>query len=301
MRKVLISIFILFSSLLFSNANQEGSEIYYEDSFNGYSIDTLEIDLSVEELHIEFHNRDSILVYISGYAPEDDITKYLDFGIDNSSFYIESLPKMFSGFTRYSIKVELILPASFIDYYNLKSSTGNIYIDSPIAPMEFKAQSSTGDLYFESIKAKEIAIETSTGDKEIGELITSSLFLKSSTGDSRIGLIEASKGVLKSSTGEIYISSYIGDLDISTSIGDVEIRKFSQGSANIDTSTGRVYMELDESGYNLDISTSTGDIDSSLPIMIIGDIKDNTLKGSINGGGSPIRIKTSTGSVTLRG
>lgn len=301
MKKIIIPILLLVTSALFSVNNRESGNIFYENSYSGYGVDQVESDLSVEDLYINFHNDDSILIYITGHAPGDDIEDYLDFGVDGSTLFIESIPTNFFGFTHYSIKVEITLPSNYVNYYDIRSSTGEVYIDTPITPREFKAQSSTGDMFFESIKAERIAIETSTGEKEIGEIEASDLFLKSSTGDNRLGIITAEKGEIRSSTGQSFITEYQGDLKISSSTGDIEIEGFSFGELDIDTSTGEVLVKLSQdNGWDLDINTSTGDIDSSLPIMIVGDIDEDHLRGSVNNGGYRVSIKTSTGDVTLR-
>lgn len=301
MKKIFFVILVITTSTLFSVNNRESGNIYYEETFSSYGVEEFETDLSVEDLYIYFHNDDSILVDISGYAPGDDIMEFLDFGVDKSSFYIESLPQNFFGFTNYSIKIEVTLPSSYISYYNIQSSTGELYIDTPIEVRDFKAQSSTGDIFLESIKGDSVAIETSTGEKEIGEIITGDLYLKSSTGDNRLGNIRAGKGRIKASTGKSYISSYIGELEYSASTGDVEIENFDSGELSIDTSTGEVMVRLSQnSGWDIDLSTSTGDIDSSLPVMVVGKIDDDSLEGSVNGGGNRVRIKTSTGDIILR-
>jgi hypothetical protein len=123
---------------------------------------------------------------------------------------------------------------------------------------------------------------------------------------------------LSSSGGSIDATDSTGDLDINTSGGGIRILN-DDGKVNAHTSGGSIRAELrTNDGINLDTSggsitlllpqgaqasvdaeTSGGNVTSNLPFTATGTVSGNHLRGTIGGGGPPINLHTSGGSILI--
>ena len=147
---------------------------------------------------------------------------------------------------------------------------------------------------------------------------TGSAILRTSGGDvtakNLTGNVE-----LRTSGGTIFADSIRGDVDANTSGGDVRLLQIdgkirgntSGGSVRCSlvganrgvlatTSGGDIELTLPRGvAGNLDASTSGGDITTDLPVTTT-PLKDDHVRGSVNGGGQPIEARTSGGNIRLR-
>ena len=136
------------------------------------------------------------------------------------------------------------------------------------------------------------------------------------------------------SGGSINISDYRGTLEANTSGGSIRVDgtegeamlKTSGGSINLEdihgsvearTSGGSIRAEVEELGEFVTLSTSGGSITATIPggqgmdldlsgdkvntklENFSGESEKNSINGSVNGGGIPVSMHTSGGSVTL--
>ena len=108
---------------------------------------------------------------------------------------------------------------------------------------------------------------------------------------------------VESSGGGITIENVIGKIEGSTSGGSISA-KFSSplsDEVKLGTSGGGVTLRVpDNSAFDLDASTSGGSVNSDLPVSIIGKVNHSHLKGPVNGGGKPVVLRTSGGSIHVR-
>ena len=162
---------------------------------------------------------------------------------------------------------------------------------------------STGD---GSVKANDLngTIDLHTGDGSInvnqlkGEI-------KMRTGD---GSIEAhgldGKVTADSGDGHIKLEGRFDGLNIKTGDGSVEAR-VGNGSRmntawNIHTGDGSVDMTLPgDLQANIDASTGDGHISLGMPVTVEGSFSNSQIHGKMNGGGQPLVIHTSDGSIRL--
>ncbi|MGC1645575.1 MAG: DUF4097 family beta strand repeat-containing protein [Candidatus Sulfotelmatobacter sp.] len=119
--------------------------------------------------------------------------------------------------------------------------------------------------------------------------------------------LEGVDGKLHASTGDGHITAQgrFDELELKTGDGHVEVRA-AQGSTlaagwRLETGDGNVSLEL-PSEFSADVSlhTSDGHIDLDMPIVTEGKIRQNEVHGKLNGGGSPLTIRTGDGSIHLR-
>jgi hypothetical protein len=126
------------------------------------------------------------------------------------------------------------------------------------------------------------------------------------TGDGSENL-EAVDGKLHASTGDGHITAHgrFDELELKTGDGHVEVRAASGSSLaagwRLETGDGNVSLEVPaELAADVDLHTSDGHIDLDMPITTEGKIRQNEVRGKLNGGGSLLTIRTGDGSIHLR-
>jgi DUF4097 and DUF4098 domain-containing protein YvlB len=106
-----------------------------------------------------------------------------------------------------------------------------------------------------------------------------------------------------SSGGGITIENVAGKVEGRTSGGPISASFESPLSEELKlaTSGGRVLLRLPEnSAFDLDASTSGGSVSSDLPVSTTDKPSRSRLKGSVNGGGKPVVLHTTGGSIQVR-
>jgi DUF4097 and DUF4098 domain-containing protein YvlB len=124
---------------------------------------------------------------------------------------------------------------------------------------------------------------------------------------------------LRTSGGGILAESIQGEVDAETSGGDIRLLQVD-GKIKGRTSGGSVRCSLVGSNRGISATTSGGDIELTVPRAVAGNLemstsggdittdipvtatvlKNDHLRGSLNGGGQEIEARTSGGSIRLR-
>jgi len=120
-------------------------------------------------------------------------------------------------------------------------------------------------------------------------------------------ILDAVDGKLRASTsdGHIQANGRFDDLDLKTGDGHVEVRAAAGSTlANgwrLETGDGNVTLEVPgELAADVDLHTGDGHIDLDVPVTTSGQIRENEVRGKMNGGGSLLTIRTGDGSIRLR-
>jgi DUF4097 and DUF4098 domain-containing protein YvlB len=119
--------------------------------------------------------------------------------------------------------------------------------------------------------------------------------------------LESVDGKLHATTGDGHITAHgrFDELELKTGDGHVEVRAAGGSSLaagwRLETGDGNVSLEVPgELAADVDLHTSDGHIDLDVPITTEGKIRQNEVHGKLNGGGSPLTIRTGDGSIHLR-
>ena len=108
---------------------------------------------------------------------------------------------------------------------------------------------------------------------------------------------------VETSGGGITIENVVGRVAGSTSGGSISARFSSPLSdeLKLETSGGGVTVVLaSDSAFNLDAETSGGGVSSDLPVTVSGKVARDHLKGPVNGGGKPVVLRSSGGSIRVK-
>ncbi len=179
--------------------------------------------------------------------------------------------------------------------------------------MSSKIQTSGGSISVDGISGEQ-EISTSGGSIQV---VNSSGYVKtrSSGGSFRVENFEGNVEV-ESSGGSIKITHLTGDLNVNTSGGSVNLEDIS-GSISANTSGGSIRAELSNveksvsmmtsggsitaivpEGLGLDLNLNGGRVNSNLS-NFNGEVKKDKVVGKINGGGIPVTMQSSGGSINL--
>jgi hypothetical protein len=111
------------------------------------------------------------------------------------------------------------------------------------------------------------------------------------------------KHELDTTNGKIEVKRCAGSLDASTTNGaiDAELIQLAQGQPlRFETTNGRIVVALPAGARaDVDAATTNGSINSDLPVATTR-AGDNTLRGTINGGGTSLKMRTTNGGITIR-
>jgi DUF4097 and DUF4098 domain-containing protein YvlB len=163
----------------------------------------------------------------------------------------------------------------------------------------------------------QISVRTGGGGIELRDTVGAAT-LKTSGGDISARNVKGDVE-LRTSGGGILADTIRGNVDADTSGGDVRVLHVD-GMISANTSGGSVRCSLVGANRGISATTSGGDIDLTLPAGTTGNVeastsggdvtsdlpiraavrKDGRLEGDLNGGGPPIRARTSGGSISLR-
>jgi DUF4097 and DUF4098 domain-containing protein YvlB len=227
----------------------------------------------------------------------------------------ESFGKQFwrmMGHTRteghYAIKV----PANFSA--NLDTSGGDVSAHGLTG--KIKVDTSGGDLTFGQIRG-DVHADTSGGDitaKDCDgatDLDTSGGRIEVSGGNGRLNADTSGGNVtvlnrvgdtkVESSGGKLRLGNISGKLTAETSGGSVSAILSTPvvGDISLETSGGSITVVAPpNAALTIDAETSAGRVRSDLPVSRLS-ADDDSLKGTINGGGTKLKLRSSAGSIEI--
>jgi len=107
----------------------------------------------------------------------------------------------------------------------------------------------------------------------------------------------------RSSNGKIEVGAHEGSVDASTSNGVIKASLDSLGTSGVSltTSNGRITLELpDRPDADVDIHVENGHIRNDLDLEGASDHNAGRVRRRVGKGGTPIRLRTSNGTVSVR-
>jgi hypothetical protein len=198
---------------------------------------------------------------------------------------------------------------------DLRTSGGSISVDDLEGKVE--AKTSGGSLTFGNINGPVLAntsggsislkgcnadasLRTSGGSITIGKVdgkidahtSGGSISIKQSLGDV----------IAKTSGGSITAEEVMSSIDANTSGGSVNVAILKQpkGNCRLETSGGTVNISLAKDiAMDIDARTHSGRVKSDMAISTTGKKKEDWVRGSINGGGPELYIRTSGGNIYI--
>lgn len=212
------------------------------------------------------------------------------------------------------VRYVVTLPKEF--NVDLKTSGGSIAVEA--LKGEARSETSGGSLKFGQIDGfvfgrtsggsinvsgamGDVDVHTSGGGIQVGSA-SGNVMAKTSGGSIKVGDI---KGALtaKTSGGGISVNGAAGPVNAQTSGGSIQAAITTQptGDCKFETSGGGIEVKMVEKvAMDLDAHTSGGSVSTEFPVMMEGKVKNNELRGKLNGGGPRLNLATSGGSIRIR-
>ena len=200
-----------------------------------------------------------------------------------------------------------------------ETSTGDIHLGAVAGAVEAKTRV-RGNITLGNCQG-DVAVETSTGDLYLN---SAAGVVKAQTrvrGNIKLERCE-SDATVETSTGDIHLGIVAGAVKAKTRVRGNVTLKGCQKDVTVEISDGNIYVEITRqpqyswalhtlkdisvtlsSDIALDIDAKTrGRISSDFPIQVQvqGTITENMLKGTLNGGGSLLKLRASSGQIRLK-
>jgi DUF4097 and DUF4098 domain-containing protein YvlB len=147
----------------------------------------------------------------------------------------------------------------------------------------------------------DLDIDTGSGDVTLTGSAGGRLSIDTGSGDVIGTDVRATDLKVDTGSGSVKLSGGIsGVVSLDTGSGDVSIALTRDlREVSIESGSGDVTLHMPEGiGADLDVETSSGDIETDFPVSITRHEEDH-LRGTIGGGGARIRVDASSGAVRL--
>ena len=294
-----------------------------KDQFSAASIKNIEVKVSSEDVQFkETYDASNIDVEIycnyKKYAP--------DISVSGSTLYIDGDNHHRNFFTSpggFSCTVIIYVPQKkvFKDV-SLRASSGDIDISCNLsAEKEIKIESSSGEITSSTgLFADEIKVASTSGDVNLYNVDTDELSVGASSGDITIKKFTGGTSSVGSTSGEITVNEFACEYArFGSTSGSISIKKFDCDYFDAANTSGGISLELTNAPVAASsLQCSSGDIDLYVPMRdkfsvdvscSSGTFRDKfnnnrfTPRGGYqmdyNGGGAVIKLRTSSGDVTL--
>jgi DUF4097 and DUF4098 domain-containing protein YvlB len=265
-------------------------------------------------VHARLRSSNGPWASFSGTSPEQRIRELeKNPPIEQSGNRIQIGPKSWNeGWSNVSISYDITVPAT--TRVEARSGSGDLEVAALTGPVDVSTGS--GDIRVARIRTAvaahtgsgDITLEgaasarTSTGSGNVNASgIRGDLDARSGSGD--ITAVQQGKGEVDISTGsgDIELTGATGPVHVRAASGDIEVQGAPTSPWDLSASSGRVRVRLpSQGGFDLDLHSSSGRIDTSVPITITGSQSRREVKGQVRGGGPRVQVSTSSGGIIIQ-
>jgi hypothetical protein len=180
----------------------------------------------------------------------------------------------------------------------ITASSGSGAIRVRDAGSDVRASTGSGSILADTV-AGSLSANSGSGSIE-GINVKSGITVK--TGSGSIAVSQSGGGPVEASSasGSIHLTGLRGSLRASTSSGPLRVQGEQTADWRLSTSSGSVTIELaGRPAFALDAHSNSGRIDTQYPVAV-GRIDRRELRGSVNGGGPLLHVRTSSGGIRIR-
>lgn len=107
---------------------------------------------------------------------------------------------------------------------------------------------------------------------------------------------------VRTTFGSVFLKGVTGAVSVENQNGAISVSELPAGKCrdiSLKTNFSSIRVALPRAGYNVYARTSFGSIHSDLPITASGNLSNENIKGTINGGGCRLELETANGNVTI--
>lgn len=160
-----------------------------------------------------------------------------------------------------------------------------------------RVATSDGDVHAGDVTGG-VEFRTSDGDVHVGAVGGPAIVLQTSDGDIDAGALTAETITVRTQDGDIALTSVAGELNAAVGDGDVTVHFAKAAPASITAGDGDITISADGAfGYELDLSG--GEVSVPRGMVVQGAINSRTARGTVNGGGPLVRVRSGDGSIVV--
>jgi DUF4097 and DUF4098 domain-containing protein YvlB len=193
-----------------------------------------------------------------------------------------------------SISYEIAVPAATSVVSRTGSGTQNVAeLNGAV-----DARTGSGEIRLTDIEGD---VEVSTGSGDIVAERIAGAF-DGSTGSGSINLVQTASGAIAVATGSgsVTLSGVQSAASARTGSGRITIDGVPAGPWDVETGSGSVYLRVPaDAAFSLDLRTSSGAVETSHAVTMVGSIPRGTIRGDVRGGGSLVHVRTGSGSIRV--
>jgi lia operon protein LiaG len=262
--------------------NKYNYDLNDEIDENSDGVDNIQLSFVSGDIIFHENNENKIKVTLSGsLRSSSELTApKLQYSKNGSTIKVTIQKNSFFGSYSLNSKIDIYLPKDYSKNLSVSSVSADILLS---------------DKKFVNLEAA-----TTSGDIKLSNITVDSLNAKTVSGDMSGSNITSNKFIADAVSGKIDFDNFEGVTKASTISGNIAI-KYTKLIGNIDahSTSGDIRFGLpDNSSFNLDSSSTSGDINSRFSLDNTSSGK-RTLSGSYGNGNNKLSIHTTSGDITL--
>lgn len=294
-----------------------------KEQFGADAINSIAVSLSWENIVIK-ETYDSSSIEVETYC---NYKKYApEVSVSGSTIYVDSQTRtrnFFTSPTGLSATVIIYVPSKKdFSEVEIKTSSGDTTISRPLsAKSEISITASSGDITVEGgLFADTVKVLASSGDIELFNIDADEFSVKASSGDIEVKKFTGGSGSAEASSGSIKIDDFATEYaHFHSSSGSISVKKLDCDYFDAENTSGGISLELlNAPAATSEAKCSSGDLDVYLPMRAKFTVEASCSSGTFrdkfnnnrvnprdhykmdyNGGGSLIKLRTSSGDITL--
>jgi hypothetical protein len=182
---------------------------------------------------------------------------------------------------------------------DVHASTGSGSLAFTSAGGTIRASTGSGTVTAERVNG---ALHATTGSGSIRATgVNGPITAKTGSGGVDVEQTGAGDVEVSSGSGTVRLRGVRGALRASTASGGVTVEGQLAGDWRLSAASGTIRVTLPAGqGFELDAGTGSGRINVDVPVTVSGTVDRRSLRGSAQGGGPLLHVRTSSGSIHIR-
>lgn len=169
---------------------------------------------------------------------------------------------------------------SLIDRFIIENNT--LYISTNESFLNF-VKNLKLTIYIPNTYKNDLSIGTTSGDISISNTNLNNLNINSTSSDIELNNVSSTNSTISTTSGDIDLSNVnFTSSNIKTSSGDISSNSSLLGNTQIETTSGEIELHLNDIGTNNTISSTSGDVELSIPSDIGYTLSFNTVSGDLS-------------------
>lgn len=273
-------------------------------TFAGDEVSALEVDAASTDLHLGVSTDDSVHLDFVGNVThggfgggEYELFTSLQGEVLKVELKRESVFQI-GLYDEHDLRLDIRLPEKLYRQLAVTTSSGDIQT-AGLNAESMLIRTSSGDLEAKEMGAKQIKFTTASGDQRL-QTLSGEMALESSSGEIVLRTWTGSKAEVRTSSGDQRLQDMTGGVHAHSSSGDVRLAMSAlQEELDLLTSSGDVELEFPDSAfYQLAFNTSSGSSAVDFPLNVKSR-DDHQLVAEIGDGGPAVRVETSSGDLSI--